>query len=288
MGDAAWIDKRPADVVRTYYVKSLALVSEPRHVEAWGTFFRFLATFSGAEGLETTAESVVVWACSARQLHCGTWQNSCQFLTAKQTSFGCRVCWRRRHRATLFPRLFWTRCARNSKVQTLLARGMKLPTLQRRMCQRSGQNNISDHAMLRRQMLGVCKTLTRHQLTTASIEDLITQLREVAKKPISQLIRAASPEALYIAEAALRFCKSGNFEDKEQYYFTVRTRAHDFREQARNIPTQLSHVGLLPVQTLLSIVEEQYAQLVITSAAQLTIRLAVDSYFKGKKSEVKL
>ena len=108
------------------------------------------------------------------------------------------------------------------------------------------------------------------------------------KSPLANSIRAASPK-LYISQKLLFDFANRVIFNKEQYYFTVRTRAHDFREQARNIPTQLSHVGLLPVsEHLLSIVEEQYAQLVITSAAQLTIRLAVDSYFKGKKSEVKL
>ena len=46
MADASWTDQKPADVVRAYYLESLALVDNDSRDEAWRTMIRYLATFS--------------------------------------------------------------------------------------------------------------------------------------------------------------------------------------------------------------------------------------------------
>ena len=49
MADASLIEKRPAEVVRAYYIESLGLVSEKDNLdEAWRSLFRYLVTFSQA------------------------------------------------------------------------------------------------------------------------------------------------------------------------------------------------------------------------------------------------
>ena len=56
MADASWIEKKPTDVVRSYYIESIALVVDDKQDEAWRSLLRYLATFSPgmSEDIERT------------------------------------------------------------------------------------------------------------------------------------------------------------------------------------------------------------------------------------------
>lgn len=292
MGDAAWIDKRPADVVRTYYVESLALVSDPRLDEAWRTLVRYLATFSPGE-LEAFEEAL------PRPHRRGVWPPRSEYVSAlSKVLAGIRAPqpenWLRglldASSQSSFVSQALMECltpnsAARASVASFLANVGSAPDAVASFW--AGQ--CRSHSMTRRQPLAVCGTLTRHQLTAASMEDLVDQIRLVGRAVLAELDRRRVGELLEIADAALRFCRAVDFEDKEQHYWLVTTRAQALRDQVRTSPTQLSHAGFLPIaQHLLSTTEEQYAQLARTSGAQLDLRLLVDGYVRGRRGEVKL
>ncbi|HLA81904.1 MAG TPA: ATP-binding protein, partial [Thermoleophilia bacterium] len=287
MGDAAWIDKRPADVVRTYYIESLALVSDPRLDEAWRTLVRYLATFSpgeleafedalprGRRGRADYLSALCKVLAGVRAPHAETWLRGL-LDASSQSSFVSQA---------LVEAFAADPGARGSAGPFLSHVGSASDAIASFW---AGQSR--SHSMVRQQTVALCRTLTRHQLAAASMEDLLDQLRQVGRASLPELDRRRVGELLDIADAALRFCRAVDFEDKEQHYWLVTTRAQALRDQVRAAPTQLSHAGFLPIaEHLLSITEEQYAQLARTSGAQLDLRLLVDGYVRGRQGEVKL
>jgi hypothetical protein len=92
-----------------------------------------------------------------------------------------------------------------------------------------------------------------------------------------------------IVESALGYCRASDFAERERNYWLVTTQAERLRKEVVDAPTQYSHEGLLPVSDhLRSLIEEEYAQMVQTSGAELNLRLIVEQYLLGNRGDVRL
>jgi tetratricopeptide (TPR) repeat protein len=283
MGDAAWVAKQPADVARSYYTESLALVSEPRD-ESWRTLLRYLGTYVPVR-LGEVEQSI---------------QNSRKY---RDTVCMLLSTIYREVPSVLYDALMEVSSLSRFASEAILAGVKTLTDVQAFLTPRfkvDGATDVSDLAQTwtvcceqrsraRYQAYALCGTMTRHQLTAASVEDLIIQMRSQLLHFLPELDKRRLSDLLDIAEYSLRFCRATDFEEKEQYYWLATTRAKSFHNSVTEAPTRFTHAGLLPIsEHLCSLIEEQYAQTARTSAAQLEVRLLVDHYVRGIHSEVKL
>jgi hypothetical protein len=282
MGDAAWADQKAADVVRSYYVESLALVSDEELDEAWRTLVRYLATFSHTgqgtwedylpraprrhakipikdytESLRAILNSM--WPTFSEKLRLGLLDASSQ--------------------SRFFSKAFINAITGDESLTSKVALLLDLePDRSTGEISSKWAAQSREFARLRQGALEVCGTLTRHQLTVASMEDLLGQLGRV-ECPLPDLDGKRLLDLREIAESALAFCRATEFEEREQQYWLVTSRVEKFAAQVRSEPTQFSHAALLPVaEHLGSLIEEEYAEITRTSAAQLTLRLLVEAY----------
>lgn len=285
MGDAAWVDKRPADVVRTYYLESLALVSgrvSGRHYEAWLTAERYLRSLSAwtPEGLDELLPSAAKrkdrlqgLLRSIRPENPETWLRGL-LDASSQSSF--------------FSRAISEAIESDTEVRTSIAHLLDKPSMDAQELKAEWSRRVVE---LERSMYAgytVCSTLTRHRLTAATMEDLLAQLKGLEPLLVG-LDRRRLRELSEIAGSAVGFCKEADFEEKEQHYWLVTTRADAFTNQANNDPTQFSNAALLPIaEHLRSLAEEEYAEVSRTSSAQLALRLLVDEYPRLHHGELKL
>lgn len=283
MGDAAWVAKQPADVARSYYTESLALVSEPGD-ESWRTLLRYLATYVPTHQGEVE-QSI---------------QNSRRYRDTLRMVLNTI---RREAPSVLFDALLEVSSLSRFASEAILAGVKTLPDVQECLSSRLAVNGVTDVPELARawtaccsqrsrsrdQADALCGTMTRHQLTAASVEDLVIQMRSLSHHFLPELDKRRLGDLLDIAESSLRFCRATDFEEKEQHYWFATTRAKGFHNDVTEAPTRFAHAGLLPVsEHLRSLIEEQYAQTARTSAAQLNVRLLVDHYVRGSQGEVRL
>lgn len=284
MGDAAWIAKLPADTVRAYYTESLALVSEPFH-EAWRTLVRYLATFS-PNRLEEFEAALLP---GPKRRYLASLCTVIKCLLRDESNLCLQGLLDAGAQSRFVYQGVIDAVATDVELRTLMAQWMDTGSGEGPVITESWNTQCRYRAAVSQEALAVCRTLTRHQLTVASIEDLSTQLRELLKKPHSDLDQRRAADLLSIVNSTMQFCRVSDFEDKEQHFWLVTTRAKTFKEQVQGAPTQFAHAGLLPIaEHLASLTEEQYAQTARTSAARLTMRLLVDHYVPSKDSEVKL
>ena len=291
MGDAAWADKRPADVVRTYYLEALALVSKARH-DAWFTLIRYFATFAPdrRESFEDALPRPKFGRSSPRSPYLRAVQTVLSTFPSSISDVWVQGLLEVSSRSGFAFQAIWECITENDEIQRAVAGWLGIePNLAIAALRAGWEARCSNFAKARQNWLSVCRTLTRYQLTAASMEDLSTQLRNLMNATLCELDKRRLGELLDIASSAVGFCRASEFEEKEQYYWLITTRARDFCSQVRSTPTPVAHSGLLPIaEHLQSVTEEEYAQITRTSAALLEVRLLVDGYVRGKKGEVKL
>jgi len=289
MGDSAWFNRQAADVVRTYYLESLALVSDPTGDEAWRTLVRYLATFT-QRGVEE-CESILP---RGRRIPLTDYVSAfCNLLTSFKPSQS--EVW---HRGLIDAYAYSSfvvgavtdAVKQSSDARLTLAHWLSLPEAMS-AAELGGQFAVM--ANTRRQSalqnLAICRTLTRHQLTAASIEDLSSQVKSLPAPSLSELDVRRRFEVLRIAELCRLFCDASDFEDKEQHYWSAITQGKSLTNDVKAAPTRFAVAGLAPIaEHLCSMIEEQYAQTARTSGAQLAVRLLVDNYVRGHGGEVKL
>lgn len=283
MGDAAWVAKHAADAVRAYYIESLSLVSDPGD-EAWRTLLRYFKTHD--PGSQDEFEQLVQHSRKYRDALLGILRGIYSAAreqlidrlleVASQSSFAAKA--------------ILDGVQADTDIHRFLAKKFGVEErMERTKFSQVWTEQCRERLRSRQQVIEVCRTLTRHQLTAASIEELISQLRSIVRNPLPELDRRRIGDLLDIADPALGFCRSSDFEDKEQHYWLVTTRATSFCEQVREAPTQFAYAGLLPLaEHLRSLTEEQYAETARTSAAQIELRLLVDHYVRSSKGQVKL
>lgn len=292
MGDAAWADKRPADVVRTYYVESLALVSDRQLDEAWRTLVRYLATFSsaGQEQFEDrlprahrrgTRIPISEYVTSLRDI-----LNSIRPTSPEMWRLGLLDA---SSQAGFFSKAISDAIAGDANLRASLAMLLGLESsadvgaVSSRWTAQSRELGRSRQASL-----AVCATLTRHQLTAASMEDLLAQLKRL-ESTLGDLDQRRLLDVAEIAHSVLGFCRAGDFEEREQHYWLVTTRVKTLIDQIVGDPTHFSQAGLLPIaRHLKSLIEEEYAETARTSAAQLDLRLLVHDYPRLQQGVLKL
>ena len=293
MADAAWIEKKPAEVVRSYYIESLALVFEDNLDEAWRSLIRYLATFSPDSLKDVEGD----FPRRPRRHHIPR-QEYVDFLQKTLKIIGPKI------------QTDWVEGLIDVGSQSSFARdslGMAMltnPSLHMMFAhlldtanyedgefQQNWQSLCREQARIYRQRLFVCRTLTKYQATVSSMESLDEQLRNASEEAnISEVDRRRLNALRNIVDSSQKFCgASDDFEEKERNYWLVTTQANRFREEVLDAPTQYSHEGLLPVaEHLKSLIEEEYAQMARTSGAELSLRLLVNEYLRGQEGELRL
>lgn len=287
MADASWVEKKPTDVVRSYYIESLALVVDNDLYEAWRSLLLYLATFSpGTEDIETTLPAR---GRRTRQGYVHALQKTLNLVepeaqedwlegllvVGSQSSFARNAI---REAIQTSPSLYEGFA---SLLDSASYQDGDVPTLWQARCR--------EQARIHRQRLSVCRTLARYQATAASMEDLGKELRNAAEGTRSELDRRRLTALGDIVNSALNFCRATDFEERERSFWQVTTQAERFREEVNDTPTQYSYEGLLPIADHInSLIEEEYAQMARTSGADLHLKLLVDEYLRGHEGEIRL
>lgn len=282
MGDAAWADQRPADVVRTYYVESLALVSDPELDEAWRTLVRYLATFS-SEGHERLEDRLPRAQRRGMKIPTGEYVASLRDIlkSFRPTSpemwrLGCLDA---SSQSGFFSKAITDAIADDSSLCDSMASLLSLECgADCDVVSSRWRSLVREFGRSRQAHLAKCSTLNRHQLTAASMEDLLTYLKTL-EFSFGDLDQRRLADLLEIAQSAVGYCRAKDYEEREQHYWLVRTRVEGVVEQVIKGPTQFSHAALLPLaKHVHSLIEEDYAEATKSSAAQLDLRLLVQDY----------
>ena len=289
MGDAAWMDHKSADVVRTYYLESLTLVPKSSNeTEELFTLMQYFATsvpdqlksfrdtfFKNNNHLNAVEASLL----SANEFanlnnHDSVWQHTLLELCV-QSPFGERI--------------FKTSITNIISIQESVKKWFGLDNVSIDNLIEKWCDYCNNYRKIRRQRNLKCGTLVRHRLTVASMEEIGEKLHEIIQTPLWELDRRRVDELYEIVQYSLIFCRASDFEEKEQQYWLVTTRAEKIVEQIRNTPTQFSHESLLPLaKHLKSIIEEEYAKIAQISTPTLDLNLLGDSYTRGYDGEVRL
>jgi tetratricopeptide (TPR) repeat protein len=288
MAAASWIEKKPADVVRSYYVESLALVFGNNLNEAWHSLLSYLATFAPSRAGSVQAllprgrnkspdgygkaliEALQVIAPEVN----ATWNEGILIL-GSQSQFA-----RERIGEAIID---------NQAIARVIAKALSFDLIKSSEVRDSWNSKCREYDRKQRQRLSVCRTLTKYQATVASMEDLNKQLQDASTGMSSEVDHRRLNALRNIVEDAIVFCEASDFEGKEERYWMVTTQADRFKEETVDAPTQYSHEGLLPIsEHLKALIENEYAQMVRTSGAELDLRLLVEQYMRDEKGELRL
>lgn len=287
MGDAAWMDKKSADVVRTYYLESLKLTpNRSDETEELLTLVHYFATFA-PDHLKEFRDVFFQ-------------KNNHQNAVKKSLSTAHQIA--NNNDPNLWIHALLELCAQslfatyafldsvvdNEDLRILIKKLIGLEEFTTNL-EDQWRSYCKHYLNECRERNIVCKTLLRHQLTVASMEELIEKLRGIAKTPLWELDRRRITEISDIANYALAFCRASEFEEKEQQYWLVTTQAKHFIETIREAPTHFCYEAILPIaKHLQSLIEDEYAQIARTSAPNLELRLLADSYLRGQDGKVRL
>ena len=293
MANAAWIEKKPAEVVRSYYIESLSLVFGDKLDEAWRSLLRYLTTFSpdSLEDVERIFPRSSFGHDIPRQKYIYSLQKALEIIDPKTEADWLNG---------LIDIGSQSSFARDCLGEAILTR----PSLSDTFCsflninshenkeiQKNWKLRCREYARAYQKRLSECRTLTKYQATVSSMENIDAQLSGASEETaISEVDRRRLNALRNIVGSALTFCSaSDDFEEKERNYWLVTMQADRFREEVFDAPTQYSHEGLLPVADhLKSLIEEEYAQMARTSGAELSVRLLVDEYLRGQEGELRL
>ncbi len=281
MADASWIDRKPADVVRSYYLESLALVVDPGS-EAWRSLIRYLATFSPE--MQQEIESKFATGIGRK-----SFEEALRIIVPRTEEN-----WLIRLVAVGSQSNFSENAIRdaflkNRDLQIEFGRLLGSADEGPEALRAEWMSRCREHARQHRHRLSVCSALTRYQASVAMMEDLSAEIRKATEETSIDLDRRRLLNLGEIVDAAQAFCRASDFEERERHYWLVTGQAEDFRRTVVDAPTQYSHEGLLPVADHVgSLVEEEYAEMNRTSGAELSLRLLVDKYMPGQHGDLKL
>lgn len=287
MAAASWIEKKPADVVRSYYIESLALVSEGENLdEAWRSLFRYLATFwrgsidENQVGFPRERRS--------RQNYAGAIQRTLEMLAPE-----AETRWKDGLLAV---------GSQSSFARTVIGGALQAnPVLQAGFVndqtadhtvsdiQEIWQSQCSEYARDYRKRHTAYTAMANYQTNVSSLENLRAQLDTLSESVRSQVDRRRLTSLIDIVEPALAFCSASDFEEKERNYRLVVNRSDGLRADVGDAPTQYSHENLLPVADhLKSLIEVEFAAMEQTAVADLSLLLLVNQYVRGRNGELTL
>ncbi|MDE0460628.1 MAG: AAA family ATPase [Chromatiales bacterium] len=286
MADASWMDGKSADVVRSYYIESLALVVNVGQ-EDWRNLIRYLATFS--PGMQQDAEAIRALDNQSRSEFMKNLEKSLESITSPPekhwldglVAVGSQSHFAEKHLGDAF--------LRSKLLGTRLGQLLGNPGPQAENLRETWESRCREYARQHRSRLYSCKTMTRYAATAASMEDLRMDIDKAAEETGIALDRQRLNKLGDIVDFALAFCRATEFEERERNYRLVTERAEDIIREIQDAPTQYSHEGLLPVADHVnSVIEEEYAEMNRTSGADLHLRLMVDNYLPGPQGDLRL
>ena len=288
MATASWIENRPADVVRSYYIESLSLASENDNLdEAWRSLFRYIVTFSREPLHEDQAgfprerrsrqkyTDVIRKALEMMVPEAQPGWREGLFAVGSQSSFAKTAIGDAVHASRSLPALFGG---------SPDGRGQ-----QGNDVRESWRAHCREYARSHRKRLNACETMRNYQATVAAMEDLRSQLAGFSDSTYSEVDRRRLFSLIDIVEPARALCSASDFEERERNYWLVINHADGFRKEVINNPTQYSHEGLLPIADhIKSLIEEEYFAMAQTSGAELSLQLLVGQYVRRQNGELRL
>ena len=286
MADASWMDGKSADVVRSYYIESLALVVDVGN-EDWRNLIRYLATFSS--GMQQDAEAIRALENQSRSELIRNLEKTLESISSHPEKYwldglvavGSQSGFAKKYLVDAFLR---SELLRNRLGQLLGDSDNKSDDLRK-----TWELRCREYARQHRSRLYSCKNMTRYAAIPASMEDLRMDIDKAAEETSIALDRQRLNKLGDIVDSALAFCRATEFEERERNYRLVTDRAEDFIKEIQDAPTQYSHEGLLPVADHVnSLIEEEYAEMNRTSGAELHLQLMVEKYLQGPQGELRL
>ena len=286
MADASWMDGKSADVVRSYYIESLALVVNVGQ-EDWRNLIRYLATFS--PGMQQDAEAIRALDNQSRFEFMSNLEKSLESIASHPekhwldglVAVGSQSDFAEKHLGDAF--------LRSKLLGNRLGQLLGNPGPQAEDLRKTWESRCREYARQHRSRLYSCKNMTRYAAIPASMEDLRMDIDKAAEETSIALDRQRLNKLGDIVDSALAFCRATEFEERERNYRLVTDRAEDLIKEVQDAPTQYSHEGLLPVADHVnSLIEEEYAEMNRTSGAELHLRLMVDNYLPGPQGELRL
>ena len=286
MADASWMDRKSADVVRSYYIESLALVVNVGQ-EDWRNLIRYLATFS--PGMQQDAEAIRALDNQSRFEFMRNLEKSLESIASHPekhwldglVAVGSQSDFAEKHLGDAFLR---SKLLGNRLGQLLGNSGPQAEDLRK-----TWESRCREYARQHRSRLYSCKNMTRYAAIPASMEDLRMDIDKAAEETSIALDRQRLNKLGDIVDSALAFCRATEFEERERNYRLVTDRAEDLIKEVQDAPTQYSHEGLLPVADHVnSLIEEEYAEMNRTSGAELHLQLMVEKYLQGPQGELRL
>lgn len=288
MGDAAWIGKKSADVVRSYYVESLSLVSALDLDEAWRTVVRYVGTYwpEPIESLETKlprgGDRI------GKKPYLETYRQILSLVAKSDADAILKGIIYLCTQSGFVEKATRETIGADSTLCELFGNWIDAKSTDLKCVEARWKQLLSEESQRLRKRVYHCQTLAKHQLTFASMEEVATQLRmlecECFALDLDRIKRLSE-----IAVQAQGFCRTGEYEDKERHYWMVTRPSEILEADIKNLPTKFSFEALLPVTIhIRTIVEEDFAQFQIASAPQVELRLLVDHYVPDRRGEIRL
>ena len=286
MADASWMDGKSADVVRSYYIESLALVVNVGQ-EDWRSLIRYLATFS--PGMQQDAGALRALDNQSRSEIMRNLEKSLESIAPHPekhwldglVAVGSQSDFAEKHLCDAF--------LRSKLLQNRLGQLLCNPDPQAEDLRKTWESRCREYARRHRSRLYSCKNMTRYAAIPASMEDLRMDIDKAAEETSIALDWQRLNKLGDIVDSALTFCRATEFEERERNYRLVADRAEDLIREVQDAPTQYSHEGLLPVADHVnSLIEEEYAEMDRTSGAELHLQLMVEKYLPGPQGELRL
>lgn len=287
LAHASLIDRKPVDVVRSYYIESLGLVTndKPHYEETWQSLLRYLLTFSSGQLTEFESRltgnrenRIDAIRATIEQLEPESGRTLLDGLIAlgSQSSFA-RNC-------------FGEVIKSSKPLMDAFANMFKFTEQTSADPIEAWRNQCRAYDRTRRRRLSECRALLKYQATAADIETFGAQIRRAIEDMRSlDVDRRRLSSISDIVESALAFCRGTDFEEKERNFWLVTTQVDAFKNDVTEGPTQYSHEGLLPLaEHLKLVIEEEYAQMVRDSGAELSLQLLIDGYRLGSNGELRL
>ncbi len=286
MADASWMDGKSVDVVRSYYIESLALVVNVGQ-EDWRNLIRYLATFSA--GMQQDADAIRALDNQSYSKFIKNLDKSLESITLHPekhwldglVAVGSQSAFAEKQLSDAF--------LRSKLLRGRIGQSLGKPSHQDMDLRKIWGSRCREYAREHRSRLYSCKAMTRYAATVASMEDLRMDIDKAAEKTGIALDQQRLNKLRDIVDFALTFCRATGFEERERNYRLVTERAEDIIKEVQNAPTQYSHEGLLPVaEHVNTLIEQEYAEMNRTSGADLDLVLMVDKYLPGPQGELRL
>ena len=210
MADASWFEKRPADVVRSYYVESLALVFDDNLDEPWRSLLRYLASFSPVVLKDVEAVLPRRQDDRSLQTYTAALQRALTMIKPDSESAWLDGLLTAGSQSRFARERIGDAVRADSDLTVAFADLLATTNRDRAAVYECWQSRCREHARAYRQKLSVCRTLTTHDATIAAMNNLSEQLRKAYGDTTSEVDRTRLNALSDIADYALAFCRAAD------------------------------------------------------------------------------